>query len=39
MSATDEMPPPTLKGMKMTEATFSTTSRKMPRRSADAVMS
>lgn len=39
MSATDEMPPPTLKGMKICEATRSTTSRKMPRSSAEAVMS
>ena len=39
MSCTVEMPPPTEKGMKIFEATFSTTSRKIPRASAEAVMS
>ena len=39
MSATEEMPPPTEKGMKIVEATRSTTSMKMPRFSAEAVMS
>ena len=39
MSCTVEMPPPTEKGMKTSEATFSTTSRKIPRASAEAVMS
>ena len=39
MSATVAMPPPTLKGIKICSATRSTTSRKMPRASAEAVMS
>lgn len=39
MSATVEMPPPTEKGMKIWEATFSTTLSMMPRPSWDAVIS
>ena len=39
MSATELMPPPTEKGMKIWLATRSTTSRKMPRPSLEAVMS
>ena len=39
MSATLAMPPPTEKGMKICAATRSTTSRKMPLASAEAVMS
>ncbi|KAF5046327.1 hypothetical protein DSECCO2_471920 [anaerobic digester metagenome] len=39
MSATVEMPPPTEKGMKIWEATASTTLSMMPRPSWEAVMS
>ena len=39
MSATVLIPPPTENGMAMLSATRSTTSRKMPRPSAEAVMS
>lgn len=39
MSSTLAMPPPTENGMKMAEATRSTTSRKIPRASCEAVMS
>ena len=39
MSATLAMPPPTEKGMNISRATRVTTSRKKPRRSAEAVMS
>ena len=39
MSSTDRRPPPTARGMKTCSATRATTSRMMPRSSAEAVMS